>query len=269
MGSDSVFSGRQYLLGQASEQERSALEEQYFADPSVVDRISAIEDDLIEDYLAGRLPSGDRADFERHYLNTPEHRTRVDVVRRVMATRRATKGWATAPSSWKPLALAASVLLAVGLWGAWTAIKHQQPATDARIGVAPAPAAPQTAPPPVPATPGHVFALSISPATVRGAQDIEPLVIPPGTDVVRVTLEADPADRSDLERPRAVVRTVDGKEVWRGDAAIAAANVRATSIDVPAARLPADDYIILLSGSDKNGVERERNRYFLRVRSKP
>ena len=36
-------------------------------------------------------------------------------------------------------------------------------------------------------------------------------------------------------------------------------------VDVPAARLPANDYVIELFGTDAKSVEREQGRYFLRV----
>jgi hypothetical protein len=37
--------------------------------------------------------------------------------------------------------------------------------------------------------------------------------------------------------------------------------------DVPASRLGTDDYIVVLFARDAGGVERERNRYVLRIRS--
>ena len=58
---------RRYLLGQSSEEESAALELDYFDNEDVVDRIAAVEDDLIEDYLSDGLNSADREHFERVY----------------------------------------------------------------------------------------------------------------------------------------------------------------------------------------------------------
>ena len=76
---------RRYLLGQATEEERSAIEREYFADAAALDAIGAAEDDLIEDYLASRLERDERDHFEREYLATPNHRRRVETVRLLIA----------------------------------------------------------------------------------------------------------------------------------------------------------------------------------------
>jgi hypothetical protein len=121
----------------------------------------------------------------------------------------------------------------------------------------------QPAPRPAP----RVVALSLSPAAVRSAQDSQALVIPSNTDLAVITLEGE-TPASDLQRPHALVRTVTGDEVWRGDGTIVsgsggAANVR---VEIPADRLKPDDYIVTLLGSSADGRDRERERYFLRVR---
>ena len=63
---------RRYLLGQATEAERSALELEYFHSDEAVDRMAAAEDDLIEDYLSDRLDPVERGLFERDYLAARE-----------------------------------------------------------------------------------------------------------------------------------------------------------------------------------------------------
>ena len=39
-------------------------------------------------------------------------------------------------------------------------------------------------------------------------------------------------------------------------------------LEVPAAGLPADDYIVTVLTTDGNGAEHERARYFLRIRER-
>src|SRR5215467_13366971 len=45
----------QYLLGQLSEDERAAVEELFFENDTYFEQLSALEDDLIDDYARGRL----------------------------------------------------------------------------------------------------------------------------------------------------------------------------------------------------------------------
>jgi hypothetical protein len=95
------------------------------------------------------------------------------------------------------------------------------------------------------------------------------VVIPAGTDLVALQLEAG-ADPAMAANARAVIQTVAGDEVWRGPASPAAdrpAGVLAR-FEVPASRLPTDDYIVVLFDTDAGGAERERNRYVLSVRSR-
>jgi hypothetical protein len=69
-----------------TEDERAGIEHEYFERADVLDRVCAAEDDLIDDYLSNRLASGEHGRFERYYLATPCHRTRVAVVRALRTT---------------------------------------------------------------------------------------------------------------------------------------------------------------------------------------
>jgi anti-sigma factor RsiW len=66
-----------YLLGELPEGERSALEEQYFADPRVFEEVTRAETALVDDYVRGRLPVEMRQRFEQAYLADPRRRERV------------------------------------------------------------------------------------------------------------------------------------------------------------------------------------------------
>src|SRR6478609_7227740 len=77
---------RRYLLGAATEQEAEAIEIEYIRREPALDRVAAIEEELIEDFLAGDLAPSDRDRFERVYLASPVHRQRVDTIRRLNAT---------------------------------------------------------------------------------------------------------------------------------------------------------------------------------------
>lgn len=103
---------RRYLLGDTSEDDCSAIEREYFGDDAAMNQIAAAEEDLVEDYLAGRLAPDERRRFDRHYLMSPQHRRRVDVIRRLSAMAdRPSSRWA---AQWWGLAAAALLVLAAG-----------------------------------------------------------------------------------------------------------------------------------------------------------
>jgi hypothetical protein len=275
---------RRYLLGEVTEEECSAIESEYFSDEAVVDRIAAVEEDLVEDYLADRLTPDERRRFESHYLTAPQHRTRVETIRRLRAAtasgqrqpRRAwpmtTASWSSRPYRW--LAVAAAVPIAVGTVRMFVsrhqdaAVSENRPASPSKAQEPLGPEPRSNQPPSAPAAAPRVVALSLSPG-VRGANDSPSLIVPAGTDVVALRLEGD-ADRATIGKARAVIQTVAGDEVWQGAATPATdpATGVIARVDVPATRLGVDDYVVVLFGTDPARGEQERYRYFLRVRSR-
>jgi CHAT domain-containing protein/tetratricopeptide (TPR) repeat protein len=68
---------KQYLLGRLSEEERTALEERLLTDDDFFERLNLAEDELIEEYLAGALPAGDRERFVSHFMGAPERQRKL------------------------------------------------------------------------------------------------------------------------------------------------------------------------------------------------
>jgi hypothetical protein len=257
---------RRYLLGQATEEERSALELEYFHSDEAVDRIAAAEDDLIEDYLSDRLDPVERGSFERDYLAARNHRRRVETIRQLLASTSRTEPGPAMDWSRQRLALAAAlVLFAAGsLWvftssrGERGVVVEKSSPTVSTPPRSAAPSRPDQPPTTAPAAP-RVFAVSISPVTVRSAAGAPAVIVPAGTDIVALSLEGEPDGRTGAGG-RGSIRTVSGDEIWQGPATVRGdlpAGVIAR-LDVPAARLPPDDYVVTLFGT----------RYFLRVRAR-
>jgi len=287
---------RRYVLGALTEDERAGIEHDYFERADVLDRMCVAEDDLIDDYLSDRLASEEHERFEQHYLATPRHRTRVAVVRALRTAsslsasasgerhERVVSWWA-AVQAWPPLGqvalVAALVVLVAG--GAWMLGTRSEPTTvsvrTSPPSVSPTtpperqpldqrePGAPQRDAPAPPRAAPVVLAFSISPIHVRGADEPASLTIPTGTDIVRLHLQGEAGDQR-LKRARAIVRTVAGQEVWRGRATglVGSQPSALARIDIPAARLRPDDYIVELLDVDSSSREAERYRYFVRVR---
>ena len=94
-----------YLLGELSESEQADLEQRYFADSAVLDRLAQIECDLMDDYARDRLSPQMRERFEQMYLASPDRRARLrfsealvtkldrDASRAVVARQSETASW--------------------------------------------------------------------------------------------------------------------------------------------------------------------------------
>ncbi len=73
-----------YLLGDLSESEQATVEQEYFVDQEKFEAVWAAENELVDRYVRGRLPRGKRELFERNYLQSPKHRERVALARKLV-----------------------------------------------------------------------------------------------------------------------------------------------------------------------------------------
>ncbi|HQR47535.1 MAG TPA: hypothetical protein PK598_16160, partial [Thermoanaerobaculia bacterium] len=69
---------RDFLLRRLPEARREKLEELYFGDDSLLDSVEQAEDELVSDYVLGRLSPADRRTFEESLLETPYYRERIE-----------------------------------------------------------------------------------------------------------------------------------------------------------------------------------------------
>jgi cell division protein FtsB len=65
---------KRYLLGELSATEQTALEDEYFIDPSKYAQLRNAEDELLDAAARGSLSEADRERFERSYLTNPGRR---------------------------------------------------------------------------------------------------------------------------------------------------------------------------------------------------
>lgn len=66
-----------YLLGKLSDPEAEKFEQKYFADDDTFEQILTAEDDVIDEYVSGRLSAGERDRVERVFLTSPQGRERM------------------------------------------------------------------------------------------------------------------------------------------------------------------------------------------------
>lgn len=199
---------KRYLIGLISPEEQAEIEGR-LQDPVYRDYLEAVEDELIDDYLEGRL-TGDSGDgFEKHYLHTPERRHKLELARSLVRSLEGTK-----PALWRSSWLIGLVAL---LLGAGTSIVF------------------------LPRRSQEVISYSPSPAVYRGESKQEPLRISPETVLVRFHLDYGNRVAPDL----ATLRSVDSDgELWRQR--LVPPHSEPIQIALPASLLPPGDYVLTL-----------------------
>ena len=70
-----------YLLGELSEEQQVEIEDRAFADKDYLASITAVENDLIDDYVRNELSAAERGRFEKRFLAAPERRKRIEFAR--------------------------------------------------------------------------------------------------------------------------------------------------------------------------------------------
>ena len=81
---------RKYVLGDMSGEEQHALEVWLISDEEACDRLAAAEDDLIDDWLAGKLDGHQMDSFQDYFLIAPERQRKLHfsrIFRRFLASR--------------------------------------------------------------------------------------------------------------------------------------------------------------------------------------
>jgi hypothetical protein len=70
-----------YLLGELSEEQQIAIEDRAFADKNYLASITAVENDLIDEYVRNELSGVERQRFEKQFLASADRRKRVEFAR--------------------------------------------------------------------------------------------------------------------------------------------------------------------------------------------
>ena len=232
----------QFLLGGLPEAEHEAVEERLFTDEPLQAELDKVTDDLIHDYVAGRLGAEERGRFETHFLAAARHRERLDFIQDLTSAvgrvvhdpsrRRATARIAT-PLVWA--AVAAVVLLvvaaALGLLSG--------PRVPTRVAMAtPAPPSPSPATPPPDNAPVRTVRLA------RDGSAVQSVSVGPATRTVRLEVPVQEGPPS----YDAVVRVAGGAEVWRAEGLLPASAGEPLVVAVPARLLTTADYVLSIEG---------------------
>jgi hypothetical protein len=129
----------QYLLGELPEEQQVEIEDRAFSDREFIASITAVENDLIDEYVREEMTTTDRRRFEARFLNSESRRKRIEFAKglahllsetrvterdtRTVSGRRATWGDALAaifqglnPAGRIALATAALLVIVGGAW---------------------------------------------------------------------------------------------------------------------------------------------------------
>lgn len=237
---------RRYLLGTLSPDSREAVEARLLSDDRVFwERLTLVEDDLIDDYVADGLDADDRAIFERDFLCTDARRSKLEFARAISAYADHEHG-SRRLAAWERMrtavlrpgwAMAAAALLLVLL-----------PVAALRFGTS---------------GPSEVSA-RLSPGLVRDAQGAVPrIAIAPDAALVRLYLEI---GSDEYERYRATLHEASGDELW-SQSRLSAADSGGTAVRVtlPGELLNPGDYYLRLYGVPPNQEPEPLGRYDVRV----
>lgn len=290
-----------YLLGNMSEEAEAQFEESYFADDDLFERFLIVKEELIDDYVQGRLSGSERGQFERRFLNSPQRREQVAFARalkqkfsdpNIEASDRAAAASGRQP--WfsfrfpRPLmwAMATVVLAIMGLgWFAYenrrlraelSAIRAEQSAQSERErelqrqlaqlrASAPANiAAPSPVSAPSPRTspvPIETFPAIVLAPGLRSAQDLPKATLAPSARRLLVHLLLD--DEPEHRSYSVVLRSADNREIERRSGLRAEYKDDSYSIAAgfSAALLDEGQYSVTLFGHDNRGKRKEIGKY--------
>ena len=264
-----------YLLGEVSDDERTEIEEGYFADDGLFDQLVDLQNDLVDAYARGTLPPADRKRFEERFMTTGSGVARTEFARALQ--QKIGKRTPDKNVSFRKFAIAAAIAIVVvaGAWIEYSVRQRQTPPIAKsqpqvrHIAAPPAPVQAQAQPAPIQATqaPAALVTVLLTPGGTREGEAAPPLVLRPAPQVVRVELVLD-NDRYDAYAAK--LEDVEGRVLWKEQSlrATTAKSGRTVTVSVPAKLLPPGDYIVALQGI-REGKASDINDYTFTVVAVP
>jgi hypothetical protein len=266
-----------YLLGEVSDDERSEIEQGYFADDAFFDQLADAQNDLVDSYVRGALPPDDRKRFEERFLTSGSGIARVEFARALQQKIAARSGRKTVSVGWLAVAASLAIVVILAAWMTFTLQRRTQlPITESRPKTPPqqrtAPPTPvqaqtQTAPLPGKPAAAALVTVLLTPGGTRESEAAPPLVLRPAPQFVRVELVLED-DRYDSYA--AELQDVEGRVLWKEKSlrARTAPSGRTVAASVPAKLLPPGDYVVVLKGI-RRGEASEINNYTFTVVALP
>ena len=253
---------RRYLLGGLSVRERVRLEERYFKNDDLFEKIGAVEEELVDAYVRRHLSESESRLFEENYLSSDRRRDKVRMARELLeyATKAELSGAITPIETrfrFRHLAFVAGSLLFAGIVG-WRLITvhysrlsstpaHRRPLASSESHV------PEAQPPAI----GLLLRSSARGGTTGGGSNH--LTIPPGEH--SILLEVYPQDISSTRFSAELFQ--GGRSVWRQDVTPAAG--QELILKLHSSDLPTGTYFLSVIGLGDGAKPLTRERFGLEV----
>jgi anti-sigma factor RsiW len=265
-----------YLLGELTEAERDHVEESYFANEKVNERLMMLEDAMLDAYVRGQLPLDVRDRCSRLAQASTEQRRRVEfaeALRRMVAQQVSSPGrrtwrdvvrefWFQRPARQLALAAAGVVAIIAGSLIYYEKTWRTHPPAQQSATTSPQPAIKHLAPTPQPAIP--VLAFTLSPLERSGGKENR-VAIPAGTYTIRLRLDLEDCGAQAL---RATIRTAEGAAVARLDGLrpqSIGSGACAVFLSLPSGRLRGNAYSVRLNRLAADGATELVGGYTFRV----
>lgn len=259
---------REFLLGKVNDDERQRIEDLFLTDSQAKERVLAVEQDLIEDYLEGTLTTEDRERFVSRYAQTEEQRRKLRITKSI-------KDWAIAEaasaqvkaankSGWSglrarllrrpafviPIVVTAMIVIVVA--AIWLSRRAQHSAIERELAQLNAPSSLREGP----------VALELSPVAVRGTGSQSLLNTRPPNGVVELRLLWIQKER--YPAYQATIRSV-GDQTYTLQNLQPESDGKAVLIKLPTHMLTRGTYQIDLSGIASDGAVSSAEEYTFTV----
>jgi hypothetical protein len=274
MKEDSVTDAllREFILGKLVDEDRERMEDLFLTDPATRERILALEQDLIDDYLEDSLNHEDKERFRSRYARTDEQRRKLRITGAIKdwAVREASAPHPAGPTvpvwnrlwTWlrfKPryiVPIAITIVIAIVLAIVWLNTREEQRkhlAIEQELVQLNSPASLRE-------VPSQITPFDLRPVSVRSGQPQAEIKIPVEIRFIELRL---PWIQTDLySMYQAEVRRVDDRESFTISNLQAQNDGRYTiRLRLPAQILTRGDYQIKLTGVSTDGSAKSSEEY--------
>ena len=274
MKEDSVTDAllREFLLGKLADADRERMEGLFLTDSATRERVLALEQDLIDDYLEDSLSQEDKERFLSRYAQTGEQRRKLRITGAIKdwVVREARAPHTAAPTisvwnrfwTWlrlKPrfvVPIVVTIVIAIVLAIGWLNSRMEQRkhfAIEQELAQLNSPASLRQTPP-------DMTSYDLRPVAVRSVEPQAEMKIPTGIRTVELRLPWIQPERYSLYR--AEVRRVGDREAFRIPNLQAESNDRYTiRLRLPAQMLTRGDYQVKLTGVAADGSASSSQEY--------
>ncbi len=260
---------REFLLGKVGDEERVRIESLFLTDPVAREKVSVLEQELIEDYLEDSLSAEDREKFLSRYGQTPAQLQQLRITRAI-------KDWAIRENAlvqtvtgevsiWSrlraglrlkrelviPIAVTAMIAIVVG--GVWLNSRMKRAAVEQELAQLNSPAS-------LHQIPQQMVSLNLSPGAVRSTEPI--IVLKRSAASAFVELNLPWIQKERYPTYEAEIRRVGGETLFTIPNLQAENNARyGIRFRFPARFLSRGQYQVRLSGIDSGGAAATTEEY--------